>query len=635
VLAAAVALSLVVGVPASSADGYLTSSGWAPAGPTIDSSNWNGNGSTGDLSQYVLGNRGFNRRGTTSGPFTWEGKGLFKLQEGTGTLPLLRTLTVLNTIALSATAFQLGWKIGSTLNTKWLHLAGVGLGTNSASTACTGGSSAMTGHYAYDATGIAGTSVAGVPGWQFDETDSACAGGFKQDYKHITSCTGAGGSCTQAELDAQHEQAWIETLAGSWVTDGGGCAPDGCFFYRYVTEAQMEGALSPDQPLQPWTSQPAGVSTGWRTAGGCGDTTNACSYPGSQANPAGLTGSGPVAIITDPGFPGIFARPGDPDGSRSASGLINDLNCQVDTSYACPNGNDPAIDSTPGAIGGASVDFPLPTCSTDVAACEAAINSAFDGAHVARPVFSVVTLTAQQAVLTKSAGAVVSTDPAGGAQVLHGSPPSTVTITANPDPLPVVVPAVQPWELPDPYCADLVAVGLTCTQVPLPSGDPSTDTSKGPGEVSSTDPPGGSRIAPDDPPVKVYVNPPDLPYPPTDPNNPAGPSALPSPSSSCSGYLTATADFSPLNGHDLASKFPFGIFTWIGAALGSWSGGTTAPAFDLPVPYPNAGNVHVDLAVLEPAMPVIRASIVIMGTLLMVWAAGSALIGLNGGGSEE
>ena len=37
-------------------------------------------------------------------------------------------LPLLGTITLGATAFEVGWKIGSTVNTKWLHLAGVGLG---------------------------------------------------------------------------------------------------------------------------------------------------------------------------------------------------------------------------------------------------------------------------------------------------------------------------------------------------------------------------------------------------------------------------------------------------------------------------------------------------------------------------
>jgi hypothetical protein len=60
-----------------------------------------------------------------------DGDALSIVQEGAEVLPAFSTLSALSTLVLAAGAFQLGWHIGSTVNNKWLHLYGVGLGDTS------------------------------------------------------------------------------------------------------------------------------------------------------------------------------------------------------------------------------------------------------------------------------------------------------------------------------------------------------------------------------------------------------------------------------------------------------------------------------------------------------------------------
>jgi hypothetical protein len=109
---------------------------------------------------YVAGGDGVSITSYIEGGGSWGGN-VAKIVDQSGTieteaadvLPAFETVPGLQTMALGAVAFGFGWKIGSTINTKWLHLAGVGLGLKSGP--------ATDAHWVYS------ESFAGVlpPGW--------------------------------------------------------------------------------------------------------------------------------------------------------------------------------------------------------------------------------------------------------------------------------------------------------------------------------------------------------------------------------------------------------------------------------------------------------------------------------------
>jgi len=79
---------------------------------------------------------------------------------------------------------------------------------------------------------------------------------------------------------------------------------------------------------------------------------------------------------------------------------------------------------------------------------------------------------------------------------------------------------------------------------------------------------------------------------------------------------------------DLSGKFPFAIFGWMGDELDSWDASGTAPSFSVPLPFWDQ-SLSVDFAVVEPVMPLLRVTIVIVATLLLVWWLATALLGLK------
>jgi hypothetical protein len=90
--------------------------------------------------------------------------------------------------------------------------------------------------------------------------------------------------------------------------------------------------------------------------------------------------------------------------------------------------------------------------------------------------------------------------------------------------------------------------------------------------------------------------------------------------------MSTDIDFGPLASTGLANKFPFGVIAWMGTTLGGWAGGVSAPEFTVSM----AGhNVSINLSLANGAMAIIRAALVIIGTLAMVWWFATALLGLK------
>jgi len=289
-------------------------------------------------------------------------------------IPEYRLVPGLGQIVLAATTFQVGWKIGSTINTKWLHLAGVGVGKTLPPTApCSGGSGLMLGKWVGTTDGVPGfapTYGPRGPGWYFKATDTVCNAGNRVEWTPDIQCTGSNGTCTQDQIDRRQGAQWVAGFGGTWAQDTSrACGfPFGCFYFRWMDEAAMHRALAQDQPLQPYTSQPWGVSTGWPVPGGCGIAFNACAFPGSQTNPAPSLphircqlsgdaadcGTGTPHICVPADGTGLYGGAGS-TGCGLGEGAKNDLNCHADPSdFACPSttGDGSAFGSSGGYNGG-------------------------------------------------------------------------------------------------------------------------------------------------------------------------------------------------------------------------------------------------------------------------------------------
>ena len=262
-------------------------------------------------------------------------------------VPEAMTIPGLQVVVLGADAFLIGVKIGSTLNSKWLHLEGVGLGTTSGMVNM--GAVTPTAHYART---IPGFSTQEPAGWYFKANasgstyDSWALGTPDPNY-----CDPAGGwTCAQqaASYSAGQKAAW--TAANHWLTTANAVklrlVETACnhaqfcedYYAFYVPEGS---AFLADQGLQAYINQTYGTSSGWvNPATGAGVTSNAPGFGSGPSNPAhcymvasvlycnGIpAGNGP-GIAFPRSFP-ASGQPGDDDPDA------NELNCLVDPVHYC------------------------------------------------------------------------------------------------------------------------------------------------------------------------------------------------------------------------------------------------------------------------------------------------------------
>jgi|GEM_PF-5558928 len=546
------------------------------------------------------------------------------LAEGAEAVPAMSTVPWLVTLALGAGAFGAGWEIGSTLNNKWLHIAGVGITP----------SSSVGAKYCQTLTGswqskTAGASGAGLPlengyvlrvtcvefpvygGTVTSETFGCSAGGT--DGESLTYGTGAGGASRETGT-------------------GGQCAA------VVVSPAAASGAHA-DQPVQDYTGQAHVGTSGWANpATGGGISGPAPGFGSGPSSPSycvtdsvGTSACDPTSStgLVEPvrpkgGWPTSWQTPGNPTVPKATSPEANQLRCALDAAhYTCPTPDGLGGWSDPG---GAGVTWTMPACvGLTVAACEAAINAAADGANVTRPTYTELELDIAAADLTQAAGAVVITNPAGATVEQPGTTTTTVTIDFNPDPMPVLIPTPDPWVTGTAYCLELVALGLTCSSSPLIDPDPA----HGPGELTHTTPKIGTRVLPGTP-VVVLVNPTTtpagdpVPYPPTDPNDPGSPAPAPAPA--CT-LAVPGVDMTPLSGHSLSSKFPFAAIGWVAAAVGAFNVTGVAPVFDIPI---GANTLHIDLAGADILMTFLRPILAGLTLIGAVWFISRAVLGFGG-----
>jgi len=259
-----------------------------------------------------------------------------------------------------------------------------------------------------------------------------------------------------------------------------------------------------------------------------------------------------------------------------------------------------------------TVTVPNCTSSDTYATCSAAIAGAGLTSHK-------VTLSSAQADLTKPAGAVVSTNPAGGS---HVATDTDVAVTVNPDTLPLVIPAPNANETYDAYVARLQALGLV-GDVQLLT-DATLDPTKAEKVVIRISPESGTRVSPGTT-VKVYANP---------ENGSAGGDGNPF---GWTAPAVPALDLSPLSQSIPCGSFPFGVFCWIHDALGGWVGSSSCPQPQFPTGDDNIGDGHftADMCIAEPALSILRPLILIVTAIGLAWLFAATAMGLGAATSEN
>jgi hypothetical protein len=192
---------------------------------------------------------------------------------------------------------------------------------------------------------------------------------------------------------------------------------------------------------------------------------------------------------------------------------------------------------------------------------------------------------------------------------------STVKIVANPgeEGMPEVIPDIKPGETYGDYAARL-SPGLHPTRVNVTEAN--QDPSEGPNVALRTQPAELTREAPgSDTDVDVYTNPPDA--------------AAVLPAGSCDASVGAI-DWSPLN-KGLGSRFPFGVVGFFAGWVGSWGEPGAPPAVG--VHLTDHLVLHISLAFMEPAMPVVRVAFIFLTFVGFLYFLGTAAMNLRGDAS--
>jgi hypothetical protein len=216
-------------------------------------------------------------------------------------------------------------------------------------------------------------------------------------------------------------------------------------------------------------------------------------------------------------------------------------------------------------------------------------------------------------------------NPPGGAEVTQPAT-STITIVVNPLVMPLRVPFPDEGETYAQYKARLVAIGLLGQAKPVGSEQVLPDPDAATWTVTDAEPAPGSYTQPGTL-ITVRVE---------APTATVGLSIRP-----CSGCVDTglpgipPINFTPLTSIHLGEKFPFGVFSWVAATLGGWTGAGDLPVLTFPMPG-NIADLHVDAgAIADPIMAVVRPVFLIVSLLMLCWWLATSMMGLGGGVSDD
>lgn len=254
----------------------------------------------------------------------------------------------------------------------------------------------------------------------------------------------------------------------------------------------------------------------------------------------------------------------------------------------------------PSNTGPAYGGYSMPNCiGLSEAACRSALTNAGSTGDV-----NVTTATFTGADLDKPAGAIITQSP--GATV-NTSATSTITLTKNPDPLPVRIPAANPGETATAYTARLQQLGLV-GQVTVLS-DLATDPGFGPSEVVRTNPDPGTRVQTG---TKVDVT----------ANPTTAPPATGGLSSSCGLTPPSTAlNLGPITSLNLGTVFPFSLVTVVVNALGDINVASARPNFTVTAFGNSVGDLSY-LANFDGVFSAIRLALsfgLTIGAAMFLW----------------
>lgn len=326
-------------------------------------------------------------------PASWAAPAVEEVSVAGGGMP---ALTALGTIALSVGAFELGWKIGRTIDTKWLHLSGdIGTTAVTAAATCTSGIGVRPKMYSLSTGGIA--AAMGVPAawylnmdWSCDGFSGSAPGSGASQYNDPT-C----GTQTQKHLDNA-----AATMIGQLIAQGigtlvrwnngrcGSTASNPTGYSLAFSDTQMDGRLIHSAPV-PYTDQPVGRTT---------------TIPAPVKNSTNLANARDKITALGPAIQNVYNAALDP------------------TNWARPGPN-----GSP--VGGLITDWTMPDCiGYPVSACQSLITSAATAANNTAPSVTTAVGTGEAA---RMPGAVL------GQSVIAGSSgrPSSTSLTTNPDPL--------------------------------------------------------------------------------------------------------------------------------------------------------------------------------------------------------
>lgn len=297
---------------------------------------------------------------------------LDSIETASEVLPALSTISALGTISLGVGAFTVGWHIGNSLNNKWLHLDGAGLGTSSGDPG-TGAIVTSPEWFLRSTTGAYAT-----PAWAAMEKYS-CNG---QNYGLILTAwfniaPGTPEACYSA---AKKNFEASNGSKGKWVyvsTQYGSVGQKLYDSYAWVIDASAMPKLGlvQDEPMQPYTGQTTTLSTGWANpATGAGVTSTAPSYGSSNApapcfydlstNAPVCTGAAPTSSYS---IEGLLTN-GDPNFSDPGTNLVRGMMSPGSFAPAAPAG-----DGNWATTGGPLIT--IPDChGLTVADCEAAVD---------------------------------------------------------------------------------------------------------------------------------------------------------------------------------------------------------------------------------------------------------------------
>jgi hypothetical protein len=225
-----------------------------------------------------------------------------------------------------------------------------------------------------------------------------------------------------------------------------------------------------------------------------------------------------------------------------------------------------------------------------------------------------LTLAFDTAVIGAGPNGVVKTSPRVGTTL---NVDDAVTLTVNPGlaAMPVLVPSIDAGTAVEDAKQAITAAGLE----PVLDVNATPDPAYGPDVVTSpeTVPRARTRAHRGDD-VTVRVN---------------GPAAPPVGAGSCEAWVRPRIDLSPLNAVPLLNKFPFAAPMWVHDLLALWVVGATAPQFHVPFPFAPDG-IDIDMSIWDAAMPIWRGTVLAVSFVLLAWSFMGMAFGFGRGGDD-